>query len=187
MIYLFRIISDENQDFFRDVVIEGSDTFLDFHSTLQSDLGYDVSQLASFFITNERWEKQLEITLIDMMHETALETRTMDETTIDEFIHELNQRLIYVFDFFSERAFFMELIELSDQVSPKQTPFVAHAEGDPPPQLALDLLEGDPGAEPDDMNREETDDWLDEDDGPGPGEDPEDEWFGDPDQEDPDR
>ena len=52
MIYLFRIISDENPDFYRDLVAEGSDTFLDFHNTLQKELGYDATQLASFFITN---------------------------------------------------------------------------------------------------------------------------------------
>jgi hypothetical protein len=185
MIYLFRIISDENQDFYRDVVIKGSDTFLDFHSTLQAGLGYDPSQLASFFITNDRWEKQLEITLIDMMHETAIETRTMDETTIDEYIHELNQRMIYVFDFFSERAFFMELIEMTDQVSPRQTPFIAHAAGDPPEQLSLDILLDDPDMDP--VIGGDTDDWLDDDNGFDTGEDPEDDWFGDFEQEDEDR
>ncbi len=30
MILLFRIISDEDQEFFRDLVIDGSDTFLEF-------------------------------------------------------------------------------------------------------------------------------------------------------------
>lgn len=147
MILLFRIITDENPGFFRDLVIDGSDTFLDFHHTLQKDLGYDASQLASFFITTPQWEKQQEITLIDMMQESGLETRIMEETTLDEYISENGQRLIYVFDFFSERAFFMELIETADQVSPRETPFIANAKGDPPPQLALDLL-SDTGKEP---------------------------------------
>ena len=48
--------------------------------------------------------------------------------------------MIYVFDFFSERAFFMELIETSDQTSPKETPFIANQKGAPPVQLALDRL-----------------------------------------------
>ena len=48
--------------------------------------------------------------------------------------------MIYVFDFFSERAFFMELIEKSDQTSPKKTPFIAYQKGEPPLQLALDQL-----------------------------------------------
>jgi len=140
MIYLFRIISDENPNFHRDLVSDGSDTFLDFHKVLQEDLGYDASQLASFFICNENWEKQQEITLIDMMQDPGVETLTMEAVTLEEYLVGLNQRMIYVFDFFSERAFFIELIELSDQQSRRQTPFVADAKEDPPPQLALDKL-----------------------------------------------
>ena len=140
MIYLFRIISDEDQEFYRDLVIDGSDTFLDFHHCLQEDLGFDPSQLASFFITNEFWEKQQEITLIDMMQEPGITSYTMEQVTLEEHIRELNQRMIYVFDFFSDRAYFIELIEISDEVSPRETPFIGHRQGDPPPQLALDLL-----------------------------------------------
>ena len=151
MILLFRIISDENQDFLRDLVIDGSDTFLDFHRVLQEDLGYDPSQLASFFLTNEMWEKQQEITLIDMAQEPGIETLTMGEVTLSECVKEMNQRMIYVFDFFSERAFFMELIEQSDASSPRETPFVAASKGDAPRQLALDMLDTEDEVEEDDM------------------------------------
>ena len=140
MIYLFRIITDENPVFFRDLVVHASDTFLDFHQTLQKNLGYDHTQLASFFITNQQWEKQQEITLIDMMQDPSISTSTMEQTTLDEHLHEVNQRMIYVFDFFSDRAFFIELIEASDETSPRETPFIANSKGEPPPQLALDRL-----------------------------------------------
>lgn len=140
MIYLFRIITDEIPDFFRDVVADSSDTFLDLHQTLQKNLGYDHTQLASFFITNQHWEKQQEITLIDMMQDPDVSTATMEQTTLGEHLHELNQRMIYVFDFFSDRAFFIELIETSDETSSRDTPFIGHSKGDPPPQLALDRL-----------------------------------------------
>jgi len=143
MIYLFRIISDEDPDFFRDLVAGGSDTFLDFHITLQKDLGYDPTLLASFFITNNHWEKELEITLIDMMQDPDQETFTMDQVTLEEQISEINQRMLYLFDLFSERAFFIELIEKSDETSTRRTPFIGHGEGDPPPQLTLDLTMDD--------------------------------------------
>lgn len=149
MILLFRIISDENQEFYRDLVIDSSDTFLDFHKVLQENLAYDATQLASFFITTENWEKQQEITLIDMMQEPGVETLTMDKICLDEYMDSVNQRMIYVFDFFSERSFFMELIETSDQRSSKKTPFIAQAKGDPPQQLALDQLMNDEPGEPD--------------------------------------
>ena len=140
MIFLFRIISDENPDFYRDLVAEGSDTFLDVHNTLQKDLEYDATQLASFFITNKQWEKQQEITLIDMMQEPGIASQTMEQVTLEEHICELNQRMIYLFDFFSDSAFFIELIEMSDELSPRETPFIGSRQGDPPPQLALDDL-----------------------------------------------
>jgi hypothetical protein len=160
MIYLFRIISDEDQEFYRDLVIDGTDTFLDFHHALQKNLGFDPSQLASFFITNEMWEKQQEITLIDMMQEPGLSTITMDQVTLEEYITDETQRMIYVFDFFSERAFFIELLEKSDQTSPKETPFIGHARGKAPPQLSLDLLMDEPDAEPDEDDPEERKDDL---------------------------
>ena len=140
MVFLFRIISDENPDFYRDLVAKGTDTFLDFHNTLQKELGYDPTLLASFFITNQQWEKEQEITLIDMMQEPGVTSYTMDLVTLDEHIGELNQRMLYLFDFFSERAFFIELIEMEEQVSSRQTPFIAHSQGDAPQQLALDQL-----------------------------------------------
>ena len=140
MIYLFRIISDENPVFFRDIVADASDTFLEFHQTLQKDLGYDPTQLASFFITNHQWEKQQEITLIDMMPDPGVSTTTMDQASLGEHLQELNQRMIYVFDFFSNRAFFIELIETAEETSSKNTPFIGHSKGEPPPQLALDRL-----------------------------------------------
>jgi hypothetical protein len=160
VIYLFHIISDEDQGFYRDLVIDGSDTFLDFHHALQENLGYDPSQLASFFVTNEMWEKQQEITLIDMMQEQDLSTATMEQATLEEYITDETQRMIYVFDFFSERAFFIELLEQSDQTSPRDTPFIGHSEGEAPPQVVLDLLMDDPDSALEDFDPEEGSDDL---------------------------
>ena len=160
------MVSDENQDFLRDVITSGTDTFLDFHQCIQENLNYDPSQLASFFITNENWEKQKEITLIDMMEDTAFDTETMDRAVIGETVSEVNDRMIYVFDFFSERAFFIELIEKSDQKTGKKTPFVAHAQGQAPEQLAMDML-GDTeetglDQEFDEKDEDRDDLWLDD-------------------------
>ncbi len=113
---------------------------MNFHQVLQENLGYDPAQLASFFITSATWEKEKEITLIDMMPDQEGETPIMGEVSMEEYISEVNQRMIYVFDFFSERALFMELIETSDQISSRKTPFIANQKGDPPVQLAMDLL-----------------------------------------------
>ena len=84
MIYKFRILSDEARDFARELLINSSGTFLDFHNCLQKDLGYDPMQLSSFFITNSSWEKKLQITLIDMMDEESDNVLTMDQALLKE-------------------------------------------------------------------------------------------------------
>lgn len=161
MILLFRIISDENPDFYRDLVCNDQDSFLDFHHILQENLAFDPTQLASFFITNEKWEKENEITLIDMMQEPGNETLTMENVKLGEHFTGPSQRMLYVFDFFSERAFFIELIESSDQASSRKTPFIAQSVGDPPDQLALDKLMNEDAEDSDpfdeDFDRDEND------------------------------
>jgi hypothetical protein len=139
MVYKFRIISDERRDFARELLINSDQTFLDFHHCLQSDLGYDPDQLSSFFITNSSWEKELQITLIDMMDEGNDSFCTMDQAVLKDHIAEKGDRMLYVFDFFSERSFFIELTEVIGVSESKALPKIVFASGDPPPQIDLAL------------------------------------------------
>ncbi len=139
MIFQFRIISGENKDFARELLINGEQTFLDFHHALQENLGYDPHQLASFFLTNTSWEKELQITLIDMMDEENETCTTMDCCKIEEHINPEEQRMLYVFDFFSERSFFIELTDVIENIESKQLPKVTFEHGDPPAQIDLGL------------------------------------------------
>jgi len=137
MIFHFRIISDESKDFARELLISSEQTFLDFHQILQENLGYDPHQLASFFITNTAWEKELQITLIDMMDDGSC--TTMDCTKMEEHINPDGQRMLYVFDFFSERSFFIELTEVLENIDSKALPKITFEHGDPPAQIDLGL------------------------------------------------
>lgn len=135
MIFQFRIISDENKEFARELLINGKQTFLDFHKALQENLGYDPHQLASFFITNKGWEKQLQITLIDMDDDGSEACTTMDCSIIEEHINQDEQRMLYVFDFFSERSFYIELTDVLKDTENKHLPKVSFEHGDPPTQI----------------------------------------------------
>lgn len=139
MIYRFRIISGESREFAREMLISGKQTFLDFHQCLQKDLGYDPDQLSSFFITNASWEKELQITLIDMLDEGDGSCPTMDRSILGDHLSETGQRMLYVFDFFSERSFFIELIELINAKEGKALPKIVFSSGEPPPQIDLAL------------------------------------------------
>jgi len=146
MIFKFRIISDEEKEFVRDIEISGSSTFLDFHEAIQKELDYDPTQLASFFLTDEGWEKELEITLIDMMSDSYQPPIIMKDARIGEYINAPKERMLYIFDFFSERAFFIECMETFTEKSGTAYPAVTYRKGVPPQQIMISMDE-DPGEE----------------------------------------
>jgi hypothetical protein len=132
MIYKFRIISSENDDFIREVAIDSQSTFLDLNNFILEELGYEKNQVTSFFITDRNWQKEIEITLLDMTEGQDSEIKVMDKTKLGELITEKKQRLLFVFDQFAERALFLELFALEDKVIGK--PVCTRREGEPPPQ-----------------------------------------------------
>ena len=113
MVYKFRIISDEVDDFLREIKIDSEASFLDLHEAILKCTGYKDDQMASFFICDEDWEKEIEITLEDMGSGSSEEdTFVMKETPLSELLQDEKQKLIYVFDPINERVFFMELAEI---------------------------------------------------------------------------
>ena len=112
MIYKFRLLSDEVEDFRRDIEIDSEATFLDFHKAILEAVGYPNDQMTSFFICNENWIKMQEITLEDMGSRSDEDNYVMSETVIGDHIEEEKQRLIYVFDPLADRVFFIELSKI---------------------------------------------------------------------------
>lgn len=137
MIYKFRLISNENDDFAVDIAIDEKSSFLNIHSFIQKELNYDPMQLASFFITDNNWNKETEITLFDMMDGENEDIRTMDKAIISDFIFSNKQRMLYVYDHFSERAFFMELFEI-DKGNIESIQLL-NKQGTPPQQIEINL------------------------------------------------
>ena len=137
MIFKFRIISSEVGDFVRDIEIRSDQTFYDLHVALTNNFHYDNSQLASFFISNMDWEKELEITLFDISEGTSSNIRIMDQTHLDELIHEKKQRLLYVFDYYNERLLFLELMDIMQEKKDASYPVISLAKGSPPPQILI--------------------------------------------------
>jgi hypothetical protein len=158
MIYKFRIISSENDDFIREVAIDSQSTFLDLNNFILEELGYEKSQVTSFFITDCNWHKETEITLIDMTEGQNPEIKVMDKTKLGELITEKKQRLLFVFDQFAERSLFLELFAMEDKVIEK--PVCTRRQGKPPLQFdenAIEKLDPD-NLDPDElMNNDDSD------------------------------
>jgi hypothetical protein len=136
MVYKFRLISDESDDFYRDFEIKDNQTFFDLHSAIQNDLEYDQSQMASFFLSNDKWKKGKEFTLFDPAEEGAKSSAiVMDQATIGEYVKEKRQKILYVYDFLSDRAFYMELVEIKKEIKSVSYPTCTDSNGDAPVQI----------------------------------------------------
>ena len=112
MIYRFTIISDEVDNFRREIQIDSDATFLDFHNAILKSVGYPNDQMTSFFVCDDNWEKETEVTLEDMGTSSDVDSWIMEETPLSELLEEEKQHLLYIFDPLADRAFFIELTEI---------------------------------------------------------------------------
>ena len=112
MVYRFTLISDEVEDFVREIKIDSEATFFEFHEAILKAAGYQDEQMTSFFICDDNWEKEQEITLEDMGGYSDEDNYIMRETHLSELVEDEKQRLIYIFDPLTERVFFIELSEI---------------------------------------------------------------------------
>lgn len=109
MVFQFRMLSDENDNFVRDYEVMYDMTLLELHNFILQTLEYEPC-MASFFTADQLWERQREFTLMDMGEATDEEpTPTMDSVTLGQILHKRRDRLIYLFDMFGDRAYYLEL------------------------------------------------------------------------------
>ncbi len=141
MIFNFRIVSDEVDNFKREIQIDSTATFLELKKALCQCTGYDMGQMSSFFICADNWEKEKEVTSEDMDSDPDQDIWLMEDTPLDELIEDEGQKLMYVFDYLTERAFFIEMTEM---ITGRKLldPVCTLSVGTPPPE-AVDIDEFD--------------------------------------------
>ncbi|MCC8094729.1 MAG: plasmid pRiA4b ORF-3 family protein [Tannerellaceae bacterium] len=133
MVFRFLLISDETDDFLREIKMDAEATFLDLHHAILDAVNYTKDQMTSFFICDDDWSKRTEITLVDMDWSFEEDSYIMENTRLEELLEDEQQKLLYVFDYMTERAFFMELREIiPGQNQPE--PVCSKSVGVPPPQ-----------------------------------------------------
>ena len=112
MIFRFLVLSDEVDDFKREIKIDAEATFFDLQNAILDSVGFSKDQMTSFFICDDDWSKETEITLVEMDTSSDEDNYVMADTRLEELLEDEHQRLLFVFDYMTERAFFMELREI---------------------------------------------------------------------------
>ncbi|MDR2622849.1 MAG: plasmid pRiA4b ORF-3 family protein [Dysgonamonadaceae bacterium] len=135
MVYRFVILSDEVDNFRRDITIDSDATFFDLHNAILESVAYTKDQMTSFFICDEDWAKETEITLIEMGSNPEEDSYVMDNVRLSEFLEDEGQALIYVFDYLADRSFFVKLREIIPGKTQEKAE-VVRSEGKAPNQVS---------------------------------------------------
>lgn len=167
MVYKFTILSDEVDDFVRVITIDSEATFLDFHNAILDSVNFERNLLTTFFLCSDDWEKEQEVTLVEMESSSEYDNLVMEDTKLEELLSDEKQKMMYVFDMISERAFFMELTEMIPGKTQKKAMCV-ETQGNPPVQQMMDEMDivasakvnvdenfyGDEGYDPEELDEE---------------------------------
>lgn len=167
MIFKFLILSDEVDDFKREIIIDGDTTFLEFYHAILRCTGFSDKEMASFFLCDDKWRRKQEITLVEMDTYSDEDSYIMGESILSDFLEDEKQKMMFVFDYFNDRALFIELSEIIPGKSLKK-PSCTLSAGETPRQIiqieeiktesaSIDMGEtfyGDESFEPDELDRE---------------------------------
>ncbi|TBW28447.1 hypothetical protein [Gramella sp. KN1008] len=131
MVYRFRVILDADEDVFRDIEMLQENTLEDLHNTIVQSFGFDGTEMASFYISDEEWNQGEEIHQFDMSgHDTSI--KLMNETTLDSVLSESQTKLIYVYDFLQMWTFFVELAQIAEVEEGRDYPNLMFVHGQLP-------------------------------------------------------
>ncbi|MDN3593368.1 IS1096 element passenger TnpR family protein [Zunongwangia endophytica] len=148
MVYRFRVILDTAEDVFRDIEILKTDTLEDLHNTIVQAFGFDGSEMASFYLSDEEWNQGEEIHQFDMSGGDD-SIRLMNETTLDSVVSEEQTKLLYVYDFFNMWTFMVELAQIAEIEEGRDYPNLMFVHGQIPSNAPDKEFkaEGDPEAD----------------------------------------
>ena len=131
----FRIYWEEDDSVYRDILIRHTHTFSDLHHEILRCFEFDNKHKATFFRSNDKWQRGKEITLEKYDKKYVAEPLLMSETTIGSEIRDTNQKFIYVYDFNKNWTFMVELINVNKEENSKVSyPSCARSEGIGPSQ-----------------------------------------------------
>ena len=138
MIYHFVVLSDEVDNFRREIDIDAEATFQELNDLLLKTCAYKKDLMTSFFVCDEFWEKKKEITAVDMHDDPEKEPAPlMEHTHLSDIISEKDAKnklnLILEFDIMCERYLYMQLKEIRDHEHLLQ-PGITLEEGKAPKQ-----------------------------------------------------
>jgi hypothetical protein len=147
----FRILLDSklNEEVFRDIFIDTNASFEVFYNAILKSFEFKGREMASFYVSNEDWDKGHEISWMDMRYndedEPADLPSVMANAKLSEFIEEPDQKFILVYDFLRMWIFLIELIgyEKEGPAEPEITLSIGDSPAEDSKQISDEIFDGD--------------------------------------------
>jgi hypothetical protein len=142
----FRVYWEEEDAIYRDVLVKHTQNFADFHQIILKAFEFDQKHDATFFRSNDKWQRGREISKEVYQKEYPVAPLLMDETTIGSEIMDTNQHFIYLYDFNKAWTFLVELIQViknADADMSLEYPVISRIEGVGPMQYGTKGLLGE--------------------------------------------
>ena len=163
MIYKYRIVLDVLDDVIRDIEIRDTSTLEDLHNSIAQAYGFDGTEMASFYKSDEEWNQGEEYLLFDMSDGEG-NVNMMNETALDSVFSRKDTKMIYVYDFFNMWTFYVELADISEPEDGQDYPNLMFAQGQlpespPEKQFEAEILDDFDDESNDDIEFENLDDF----------------------------
>ncbi len=140
----FRIYLEEDDSVYRDIATRHTQSFFDLHEAILKAYDFDSKHKATFFRSNDHWQRGKEISLEVYDKEYRAPPLLMKDTTIGSEIRDPNQKFIYLYDFNKNWSFMVELINVSKEENPRLVyPATVRTEGIAPSQYGTKGLLGE--------------------------------------------
>ncbi len=133
MVFKFKILSDKVESFIMHIDADASNSFFQLHEAIQVACKYDASELATFYLADEEWDKGLEIMMFEDRWRSKFPTRIVKRTALGDHLKEKEDKLIYTFDVINYKSLYIELIEILME-NKLNTPMVTYSRGIAPVQ-----------------------------------------------------
>lgn len=131
----FRAYFQEDESIYRDVAIKHTSSFFELHSAILIAYEFDNKHAATFYRSNDNWQRGREISIERYDKDYKAEPLLMIETTIASEIKDPNQKFIYEYDFTKGWLFAIELIGVDKAGNDKLSyPICVRKEGVAPTQ-----------------------------------------------------
>ena len=142
----FRVLLDSEKDseIFRDILIKDTDHFESFYKAVIQSFRFTGDQMASFYVSNDHWDKGHEISLMDMTYDddsVDSPAAIMKNAVIKDFLEEPDQKFILVYDFMRMWIFLIELIGYEKEGP--EVPQVVLSIGMAPPEDSRNTLDNE--------------------------------------------